>query len=254
MGASTPAAAARSSPSSPRHAPDDGGVGVSPGVLIALLVAAASLAVGTLNLTGEVTLGIDLGTTYSVAAICDAGQVRVVNGSGGNIGGGGGVGGGGGGGGDVVEGDGATVPSVVHFPAASANPKPEGWWRDCATAIGVGSGGRGRAKTKRWSAPASAAGSAAAAAAGAVEAAEAIVGYRAALLRDTAPERTVYDAKRLIGRRFDDPVVAEESKHLPFAAGPYTHKSPPFRLNLNTLDCVGGNTLVVTGTQRLKLS
>ena len=45
----------------------------------------------------------------------------------------------------------------------------------------------------------------------------AVVGADAARRRDTHPTRVVYDAKRLIGRRVDDPAVAEESKHLPFA-------------------------------------
>ena len=89
---------------------------ISPGLLIALLAALAAAAVHFLNLTGELTLGIDLGTTYSVAATCGAKQVRVVEGGGGsNVR----IGAGGGGEYGVGEG-GATVPSVVHFSAASA--------------------------------------------------------------------------------------------------------------------------------------
>jgi len=45
----------------------------------------------------------------------------------------------------------------------------------------------------------------------------AVVGADAAMRRATHPRRVVYDAKRIIGRRVDDPAVAEETKHLPFA-------------------------------------
>ena len=47
---------------------DDNAPAISPGLLVAALVASAAVAVSAFNLTGEVTLGIDLGTTYSVAA------------------------------------------------------------------------------------------------------------------------------------------------------------------------------------------
>ena len=51
---------------------------ISPGLILAIVAALAALAVGMLDLTHEVTLGIDLGTTYSVAATCDKGEVSVV--------------------------------------------------------------------------------------------------------------------------------------------------------------------------------
>ena len=44
---------------------------VSPGALGALAVVVAAVAVGAFGLTSEATLGIDLGTTYSVAATCE---------------------------------------------------------------------------------------------------------------------------------------------------------------------------------------
>ena len=47
---------------------DDNAPAISPGLLVAALMASAAVAVSAFNLTGEVTLGIDLGTTYSVAA------------------------------------------------------------------------------------------------------------------------------------------------------------------------------------------
>ncbi|ACO62438.1 heat shock protein 70 [Micromonas commoda] len=89
------------------------------------------------------TLGIDLGTTYSVAATCDKGEVSVV------------------------------VDDAIGSMGASAND---------AAVVEVGS----------------------------------VVGAKAAALRDAVPALTVYDAKRLIGREFDDPVVQEELEHLPF--------------------------------------
>ena len=44
---------------------------ISPALVLAVVAALAALAVGALDLTHEMTLGIDLGTTYSVAATCD---------------------------------------------------------------------------------------------------------------------------------------------------------------------------------------
>jgi molecular chaperone DnaK (HSP70) len=109
----------------------------------------AAVAVGSFGLTTEATLGIDLGTTFSVAATCERGVVTVVRVPGGS--------------GTHAQ----TMPSVVYFPERA---------REAA-----------------------------------------VVGADAARRRDTHPTRVVYDAKRLIGRRVDDPAVAEESKHLPFA-------------------------------------
>jgi hypothetical protein len=149
---------------------------ISPGLLLAALIASAAVAVSAFNLTGEVTLGIDLGTTFSVAATCDAGVVRVVTeglGGGGDDGGGSAEGGGGGG-------VGGTVPSVVHF-LKEASPRRT-TAMDLTRGLGTfvwqmvksrnvgGGGGRG-------------AGDGDAAAAAAV----ALVGERAARLRDAAP-------------------------------------------------------------------
>ena len=121
----------------------------SPGLVLAGVACLAAVAVGFFGLTTEATLGIDLGTTFSVAATCERGIVTVVR----------------------VPGDSEThaetMPSVVHFPEHAHEA--------------------------------------------------ALVGADAARRRDTHPSRTVYDAKRLIGRRVDDPTVAEETKHLPFA-------------------------------------
>ena len=140
-----------SPPSSPRRAgaAHASGSSTSLGLVLAGVACLAAVAVGSFGLTTEATLGIDLGTTFSVAATCEHGIVTVVRVPGGS--------------GTHAE----TMPSVVHF--------------------------RERAREA------------------------AMVGADAARRRDTHPSRTVYDAKRLIGRRVDDPVVAEETKHLPFA-------------------------------------
>lgn len=42
------------------------------------------------------------------------------------------------------------------------------------------------------------------------------VGAAAAALRATLPDRTLHDAKRLIGRNLSDPLVSAEALHLPF--------------------------------------
>ena len=140
-----------SPPSSPRRAgaAHASTSSVSLGLVLAGVVCLAAVAVGSFGLTTEATLGIDLGTTFSVAATCERGVVTVVRVPGGS--------------GTHAQ----TMPSVVYFPERA---------REAA-----------------------------------------MVGADAAMRRDTHPTRVVYDAKRLIGRRVDDPAVAEESKHLPFA-------------------------------------
>ena len=140
-----------SPPSSPRRAgaAHASTSSVSLGLVLAGVVCLAAVAVGSFGLTTEATLGIDLGTTFSVAATCERGVVTVVRVPGGS--------------GTHAQ----TMPSVAYFPERA---------REAA-----------------------------------------VVGADAAMRRDTHPTRVVYDAKRLIGRRVDDPAVAEESKHLPFA-------------------------------------
>jgi molecular chaperone DnaK (HSP70) len=64
---------------------------------------------------------------------------------------------------------------------------------------------------------------------------DALVGEAAARLRDAAPERTIYDAKRIIGRAFDDPDVADETAHLPFAVVPGPGHPPPAHVALPSL-------------------
>jgi len=122
-GAVSAAVARVAMPASPRAAAaaaasDDAAAGVAlpchPGVFLAVVVALVSVAVSWLDLARETTLGIDLGTTHSVAATCDKGVVSVVRVDGGVRADGGwddgddddGFGGFGGG---------LTLPSVVRF-------------------------------------------------------------------------------------------------------------------------------------------
>ena len=198
------------SPKSPKSPRRSGGspfasspmLEISPGLILAIVAALAALAVGMLDLTHEVTLGIDLGTTYSVAATCDKGEVSVVvddiTGSMGAVGG-----------------DGATVPSVVHFERpAFALARGERWnrpWKTDHTAV-VGTTRELKERLREFKSRRDGARSS-------NDAAVARVGSTvgaAAALRDASPALTVYDAKRLIGRTFDDPIVQEELNHLPF--------------------------------------
>ena len=141
-----------SPPSSPRRAgaahPSTSSTSI--GLVLAGVACLAAVAVGSFGLTTEATLGIDLGTTFSVAATCERGIVTVVRVPGGS-----------------GTRDAETMPSVVYFPERADEA--------------------------------------------------AVVGADAAMRRATHPRRVVYDAKRIIGRRVDDPAVAEETKHLPFA-------------------------------------
>lgn len=106
-------------------------------------------------LTREVVIGIDLGTTYSVVAVCVAGEVHVIQqDSGSNL-----------------------LPSWVHF----------------------GLDGRR------------------------------LVGQPAKDVGHLHPADTVYDAKRIIGRNFDDEIVQEELATFPFKVLP-SDDSPPLPL------------------------
>ena len=155
-----------SPPSSPRRA----GAGHDSGSPYCTSIAGiAAIIVGSLGLTSEQTLGIDLGTTFSVAAICSQGTVAVVE----------------------LEDGIVTLPSVVHYQGERSADGKYGareWWQD---ALLWYKATRGVDRND-----------------------DVIVG--APQFRNSHPSSTVYDAKRLLGRRFDDPVVTAESEHLPF--------------------------------------
>lgn len=174
---------------------------ISPALVLAVVAALAALAVGALDLTHEMTLGIDLGTTYSVAATCDKGEVSVVvDDAIGSMG--------------AVGGDAATVPSVVHFErpafALARDERRSKRWGEFASRVGTKRELDERKREFKSRRGVKSANDAAVVEVGSV------VGAKAAALRDAVPALTVYDAKRLIGREFDDPVVQEELEHLPF--------------------------------------
>ena len=174
---------------------------ISPALVLAVVAALAALAVGALDLTHEVTLGIDLGTTYSVAATCDKGEVSVVvDDAIGSMG--------------AVGGDAATVPSVVHFERPAFALTREEWgrkrWGEFGSRVGTKRELNERKREFKSRREVKSANDAAVVEVGSV------VGAKAAALRDAVPALTVYDAKRLIGREFEDPVVQEELEHLPF--------------------------------------
>ena len=145
---------------------------VSFGAAFALVAAVAAVAVGAFGLTSEVTLGIDLGTTYSVAATCEKGTVRVVRAE--------------------------PTPADPRHPRVSfARPSCPLW---CTSPVRPslpppGSPPRSTATTTPWSA-------------------------RPPRDSATPPPSAPSTMKRIIGRAFDDPDVADETAHLTFAAVP----------------------------------
>ena len=95
----------------------------------------------TRNLATDPIIGIDLGTTYSVAAVCDKGQIQIIPNDQGN----------------------RITPSFVSFNNG-----------------------------------------------------ERLVGDAAKNQMSSNPENTIFSAKRILGRRFDDPAITETQKFFPF--------------------------------------
>jgi len=128
-------------------------------MFVALLVVGAGIAIASVyfpELSKEVVIGIDLGTTYSVVAVCVGGIVNVIE--------------------DPASGSGL-LPSYVSFPPTPFGAKP-------------------------------------------------LVGQVAKDVANQFPEDTLFDIKRIIGRKFSDPVVQEEIRNFPFTVGPSNHKIP----------------------------
>jgi L1 cell adhesion molecule like protein len=61
--------------------------------------------------------------------------------------------------------------------------------------------------------------------------AERIIGNAAKTLANTNPHNTVFDAKRLIGRKFSDPTVQSDIKHWPFKVIPGPNDNPLICVN-----------------------
>ena len=139
-------------------------------LLVCTLVAVPALSLLWPELTSEAVVGIDLGTTFSVVAVCVGGHVQVVE------------------------------ARPVFRPSLTA----PGTHTTLETPTQV-DGARSVPSVVSFNVP---------------QPGRSVVGAAAAALRATRPHTTVHDTKRLIGRRFDDPVVQQEAQHLPYALVP----------------------------------